>query len=257
MSNRGPKLLRKTTNQVLDALLSVAEEAYHATDPTLHHLHEMVVGLKQSAQFDDFYRRAFREMMEMVNQEGLEQQRSNAFGRLVIHPISPLFHNDSLSRDSLPNLFSFFHLVLGEDADKYNAACQELVRSLRQTLEEEFTWDVFYQHPAAKLILWHTLLRIATSFRRWDIRKDWFIKLMQYTPTTISLGQSAFVMREVDHEEDHRPFGERQFFQVMKALFSGMEHMEPEDLAQFRQEFANDPHHLAGPFLVHLASFAE
>ncbi|MBX9635345.1 MAG: hypothetical protein K2X44_10230 [Magnetospirillum sp.] len=254
MGSRGPRLLRKTTNVVLDALLQAAEQAYHNQSVGVNGLHDIVEGLKVSGQFDEFYRRAYREMMEVVEAEKLEQKRQNAFGRLIIHPLSGLLDDGTLDRDILPNIFSFIHLVLGDDAESYGERCQDLVRTIREDLIDDFTWDAFYHDPAAKIIQWHTLTRIATSFKRWDLRKDWFIKLMQYTPSTVSLGQSAFVVREHDHADEPRVFGNHEFCAFFQALFLPLTDMDKDDEAAFRKEFGSDPHHLIGQFLVHLAS---
>jgi hypothetical protein len=256
MGSRGPKLLRRTTNVVLDALLQAAEGAYHGKPITRETLHDIVEGLKISGQFDDFYRRAYRELMEVVDEEKLEQKRQNAFGRLMVHPLSELLAKGILDRDILPNVFSFFHLVLGDDAEAYGERCQEIVRELRDETAGEFSWDGFYTDPRAKVVMWHTLTRIATSFKRWDVRKDWFMKLMQYTPSTVSLGQSAFVVREHTHDNHDEPhvFTNHHFCAFFQALFTPLTDMDKADEQRFREEFGTDPHHLIGQFLIHLTS---
>ncbi|HLO76999.1 MAG TPA: hypothetical protein VK196_11155 [Magnetospirillum sp.] len=255
MGSRGPKLLRRTTNVVLDALLQAAETAYRGQPLSKETLHDIVEGLKISQQFNEFYRRAYRELMEVVDEEKLEQRRQNAFGRLMVHPLSELFDKKILDREILPNVFSFFHLVLGDDAEAYGERCLERVRELREAMGEDFTWDAFYDDPMAKSVMWHTLVRIATSFKRWDVRKDWFMKLMQYTPSTVSLGSSAFVVREHGngHEEPH-VFGNHHFCAFFQALFSPLTEMDKQDEKRFREDFGADPHHLIGQFLVHLAA---
>lgn len=254
MGTRGPKLLRRTTNHVLDALLHAAEQGFRGGAVPMHGLHDIVEGLKASLQFDEFYRRAYGELTGIIEQEKIEHRRTNAFGRLMVHQLGEVLEDGTLDRAILPNIFSFFHLVLGDDAQLYGDRCHEILGDLKAELGDDFTWDVFYGEPAAKLILWHTLTRIATSFKRWDLRKDWFIKLMQYTPTTVSLGQSAFVVREVDHAEEPRVFGNREFCAFFTALFSPLTEISSGDEALFKKEFGSDPHHLIGQFLVHLAS---
>lgn len=254
MGSRGPKLLRRTTNVVLDALLQAAETAYRGKPLNRETLHDIVDGLKISGQFDEFYRRAYRELMEVVDEEKLEQRRQNAFGRLMVHPLSELFDKEILSRDMLPNVFSFFHLVLGEEAEAYGERCMQRVRELREDLGEDFSWDRFYDDPLAKKVLWHTLVRIAASFKRWDVRKDWFMKLMQYTPSTVSLGQSAFVVREHNGHEEPHVFSNHQFCAFFQALFSPLTDMDKADQVRFQEEFGTDPHHLIGHFLVQLAA---
>lgn len=254
MGQRGPSLLRNTTNHVLDALLRAAEAAYHGQAVPMKALHDIVEGLKSGAVFDEFYRHSFNDISETVEEDKLAQQRSNAYGRLMLHPLNELFQSERLDRELLPNIFSFFHLVLGDDAQTYGDACKDIVATLKSDMGDAFSWDAFYAHPEAKRIQWHTLTRVATSFKRWELRKEWFIKLMQYTPTTVSLGQSTFMTREVDHTEEPRVFGNRDFCAFFQALFIPLTEMAIADEPAFKREFGSDPHHLIGGFLVHLAS---
>ncbi len=153
------------------------------------------------------------------------------------------------------NVFSFYHLVLGEEAQTWDDECRTLVEGLKTQLGDEFQWDAFYGDPAAKRILWRALVRIAASFKRWEVRRDWFIKLMQYTPTTVSMGQNAFVVKTGEHEPaEPRVFTNHEFCQFFQAQFSPLTEMSADDLTAFRREFGADPHHLIGDFLLHLAS---
>ena len=119
--------------------------------------------------------------------------------------------------------------------------------------QQDFTWDAFYDDPEAKQVLWHTLVRISASFKRYELRKDWFIKLMQYRPTTVSLASNAFMTREHDPSEEPIHFGEREFCIFFHALFDPLQNLSPRDDAAFRKEFGSDPHHLIGEFLVNLS----
>lgn len=251
MSSRGPRLLRRTTNHVLEALLRAAETAWRSHPQELAALRDIVTQLEASSQFDEFYARAYHDIRDLVEQEKLEQRRNNAFGRLMIHPLGALFADGTLDRAFLPNIFSFFHLVLGDEADLYGERCQDMVTQLRTELGDRFTWDAYYDHPAAKLVLWRTLVRIAASFKRWDLRKDWFMKLMQYMPTTVSVGPNAFVTRDIDRDEPH-VFGPHQFCAFFQTLFAPLTTLGAEDAAAFVKEFGADPHRLIGPFLVRL-----
>lgn len=253
MASRGPNLLRRSTNHVLDALLKAAEGAWKGHPKELDALRDIIMALEGSSQFDDYYRRAYRELLDVVEQEKLEQRRTNAFGRLMVHDLGPLFEDGTLDRSILPNIFSFFHLVLGDDAGFYGEQCMKLVGELKADLGEDFTWDAYYQSREAKMILWRTLTRIAGSFKRWDVRKDWFMKLMQYTPATVSTGSNSFVTREVDHDEPH-VFNNHHFCAFFQALFSPLTAMNKVDEDVFKREFGTDPHHLIGQFLVHLAA---
>jgi len=257
MGSRGPNHLRRTTNAVLDALIQSAEAAYRGTPPGLNALHQIVENLKGSAAFDDFYRRSYREIMEIVASEELEQMRSNAFGRLMVLPLAELFDIGVFDRALLTNVFQFFHLVLGDDADVYGAQCRSVIEDLRARRGDAFTWEDFYTDPRAKLVQWRTLVRISASFKRWELRKDWFLKLMQYTPATVSMGQSAFIVKDSPNgRQPSEPwiFGDHEFCRFFQALFSPLTDMPRVEEQAFREEFGADPHHLIGQFLQNLAT---
>jgi hypothetical protein len=161
MGERGPRHLRKTTNVVLDALVLAVERACHGQSLSMPVLESIVAELKASASFEDFYHRSYREMMDIVEGEKREQRRSHAFGRLMIHPLSPLFEDQTLERALVTNIFSFLHLVLGDEVEVYAQRCKDIVHALKDDLGDQFTWDAFYDDPEAKQILWHTLVHIA------------------------------------------------------------------------------------------------
>lgn len=258
MGSRGPNHLRRTTNAVLDALVKSAETAYRGgSGPGLNALHQIVESLKNSSAFDDFYRRSYREVMEIVAAEELEQMRANAFGRLMVLPLGPLFDNGTFDRALLVNVFQFFHLVLGDDADVYGGQCAAVVKDLRDLHGDAFTWERFYDDSRARLVRWRALVRIAQSFKRWEVRRDWFLKLMQYTPATFSMGQTAFVVK--NPQVGHPPtepwvFGEREFCRFFHALFEPLTRMTRGEEDAFREEFGADPEHLIGLFLGNLAT---
>ncbi|ARJ68048.1 hypothetical protein WV31_05710 [Magnetospirillum sp. ME-1] len=256
MTGRGPEHLRKTTNVVLDALVRAAEQALHGHAIDMRTLEALVAELKDSVAFDDFYRRSYRELMEVVEGESMEQRRTNAFGRLMLHPLSGLFSEDRLDRVLVPNIFSFLHMVLGDEEAVAAERCNAIVKTLKDDLGDHFTWDSFYADAEAKVISWHVLVKIAASFKRYDLRKDWFIKLMQYRPTTVSLASNAFVTKEHSPYDDPIQFGEREFCMFFHALFDPLQNLDRKDEAAFHKEFGTDPHHLIGGFLVNLATCA-
>jgi hypothetical protein len=248
--------MRKTTNSMLDALLQSVQQAGNKQPISWDVLHSIVEHLKTSQTFDHFYRHAYEQLVEEIKEEELEQKRVYAFGRLMIHPLAPLLRAGTFDRCMLPNVFSFFHLVLGDDADAFNGHCLEVLARLRDELGDDFTWESFYDDADAKLVQWRTLVRIAESFKRWDVRKDWFLNLMQYTPTTISTAQNAFVVKEHAAEERAEPrvFTNHEFCIFFQALFAPLTEIGPQDEARFRAQFGADPHHKIGAFLMNLAA---
>lgn len=253
MGDEGPAYLRKVTNDVLDALVKAAERAAPGRSLSVDLLEEIVAGLKDSAAFDDFYRRSFSEIAEIVGAEGIDRRRTNAFGRLMIHPLDPLFDTGVLDRAVIGNLFSFLLMVLGEEAEANATRCRDILASLREEMGTSFGWDAFFNDPEIRLVEWRVLLQVADLFKRFDVRKDWFIKLMLHRPNTVSVASNAFYT--LDHETVAEPivFGENEFALIFHAWFDPFESLSPRDELAFRRAFGAPPHARIGAFLTHLA----
>ena len=256
MVGRGPQHLRNMTNTILDALIQSAESICHDRRIGLEVLHDIVNNLKDSPGFNDFYARSWRRVMEAVAADDLDHKRENAFGRLMVHPLGEAFHSGELDRAILPNVFQFFQLVLGDDNTTYGEHCREILADIRADVGEDFEWDAFYADARAVHIQWHALVRIAESFKRWDVRKEWFIKLMHYTPTTVSVGHNAFVVTgNGEAHNEPRVFTNREFGQFFLSLFAPLTNLSPDGEKMFSKEFGKDTHHRIGDFLVHLKSY--
>lgn len=254
MGEAGPDQLRKTTNVVLDALVQAAERAAGGRPLPVPLLVEIVAGLKQSAAFDDFYQRSYAEIAAQAASAEIDSRRTNAFGRLMLHPLDPLFDSGRLDRALIANLFNFLHLALGEEADAHAALCRDRIAALREELGPSFTWDAFYDDDAIKAVYWKVLLRIAESFRRFELRRDWFIKLMQHRQNTVSLGSNAFYAVEHDPAAEPIPFEDGEFALLLHAWFDPLEDLSPRDLLAFRHACGKAPRDLIGPFLTRLAA---
>ena len=136
-------------------------------------------------------------------------------------------------------MFSFFHLVLGDDEGHLREECRTILERIRNGDSAQFRWDDYYKDRQARQVYWQVLIRIAVLFKRWDLRKDWFLKLMQYSPTTNSLGSMAFQLRDVGDHDALAPavFGEGEFKRLFHALFDGFARLTPIELAEFQKEY--------------------
>ncbi|CCG40993.1 hypothetical protein [Magnetospirillum molischianum] len=253
MGEQGPAHLRKITNGVLDALLQAAERTSSGRPLSVGLLEEIVSGLKESAAFDDFYRRSYAEIADIVTADDLNQRRANAFGRLMIHSLDPLFEAGEIDRTLIGNLFSFLHMVLGEAAEANAARCRDILKTLRDESGASFTWDSFFDDPEVRLVEWQVLLHIADLFKRFDVRKEWFIKLMHHRQNTVSVSSNAFYTIEHDAVAEPITFGEREFGLIFHAWFDPLENLSPRDDQAFRRAFGAAPRTRIGAFLTHLA----
>ena len=234
-----PQALRQVSNRLLEALRqALAAEArggmvgMDAVDAVLDHF-------MLSPDYLPFFENAALELSPAVPPPC---RRRDALGRLVVHPLKGVFDAGLFGRDILPNLFSFFHLILGDELAGYQAECQALVEQLKAAAPsaDRWDWSGYYRAEPALQIYWRILIHIAALFnKRWDVRKDWFLKLMQYNPTTSSLGSMAFQVNSPTTPTSAPPnqFGDAAFKLLFRALYDPFARLPSLDLAAFRQQF--------------------
>lgn len=257
MSLQGRKVLRSAANTVLDALVHAISSHAKGGSVSLATLEAIVGNLKQSHDLDHYFDQVFHEVETVVEELQQERNRTNFFGRLMLEPLSESFDSGELMRECIPNIFSFFHLAMGDEVKVLNERCAEIVIGLREGLKEEFTWDAFFENTDAKTMRWRALVRIARSFRHWDARVDWFIQLMQYDPSSVSRGSNAFVIKK-EHDGQEKPhiFGRKEFYLFFVNLFKPLREINTADEQRFIAEFGAPPSGVIGTFLSRLNSMA-
>lgn len=238
----GPRQIRDTANELLDAFIRAIEQT-HADKPiSAGELRRVAEALKGSADFDALYARAYQELQSQALAHALaiehDAQRVEMFHRVVTHPLDELLDNEVIARDALPNFFTFLRLVLGDEVDAFQARCVDAHDELKVAAGENFTWDMLYADDRAKLVLYEVLARIADAFKRFDARKEWFIGLMQYAPTTIGVASNVYVPNP---KAKTWSFGPDEFTQMFQHLFRPVRTMNAADKALFTQKLGRAP----------------
>lgn len=176
----------------------------------------------------------FSRLAEAMDEERLRRQRGDPLQRLLVHPFAPALRDGRLSRELLPNFFSFIHLVMGDRMAVLAARCQDI----RAELAPDSDWGVFYDDPRAEQVLWAVLLRIAETFRRFEARRDWFIGLMQYSPQAVSLSANAFVPTAPGTDKTPPPvFGKAEFNILFAGLFGPLRRLSDAQAVRFERDF--------------------
>lgn len=240
--------LDRFAEQLLDRF--VAATVGNAQGGTLStgQLHAAAQTFKASPQFTLLIRQARDALSEALARELMREKNEDPFQRLLAHPMTEAFESGRLSRDILPNYFSFLHLVLGDTREALTATCTGILQELKKSAGASFTWDRFYDDGRAKQALWSVLVRIAETFRRFDARRDWFLSLMQNRPQAVSLGPNAFVPRPAADEP--KPFGIDQFNVMFGCLFGPLRDLPPQDALSFRRNFGAPPEQLLAAFFT-------
>jgi hypothetical protein len=243
MTDGGPRKIRDTANTLLDAFVQAVEKAYGARAVTPAELRRIADALKVSSDFDLTYEKAFTELQQQSLAYALSQthdvQRVELFHRVMTRPLDPLLDSDRLKREALPNFFNFLRLVLGDEVDNFHQRCVEAHDELKARFGDDFTWEMLYTDDRAKLVLYTVLVRIAGTFKRFDARKDWFIGLMQYSPTNIGIATNVFVPNP--HRDKNWTFGEAEFKRMFKHLFAPVRSMTEAERGLFTKNIGVTP----------------
>jgi hypothetical protein len=250
MPSRGARQIRETANTLLDAFITAVEQAFRDARPSVDDLRKVAAALKETPDLDVVYEKAYGDLQSGVLSQAKEAQRVEVFHRLMTHPLDPLLDSGQLSRDALPNFFNFLRLVLGEDVDILQAQCVAIHDEIKEAAGETFTWDAFYADPRAKAVLYRVLARIADAFRRFETRRDWFIGVMQYTPTSISLSSNAFMPNK--NRDTSYIFGPDEFQRMFRHLFAVVKNPGEAERAVIERELGAAPEQIFGPLLQEL-----
>jgi hypothetical protein len=255
MTEGGPRKIRDTANSLLDAFVQAVEKSYDGRAVTPAELRRIAAALKVSSDFDLTYEKAFTELQTQALAYALSQthdvQRVELFHRVMTSPLDPLLESDVLKRDALPNFFNFLRLVLGEEVDVFQQRCVEAHDELKAKSGDNFTWEMLYADDRAKLVLYAVLMRIAATFKRFDARKEWFIGLMQYSPTSIGIASNVFVPNP--NRDKNWIFGDAEFKQMFKRLFAPVHNMTTAERELFTQHLGTTPDQAFGALFSDLA----
>jgi hypothetical protein len=251
MTQWGRDNLRRLVTHVLDAFVEAMDRQHGGSVVTITEMKAVARALENSTTLDAVIGATYNRVRDDAAKELVRNRRREPFKRLVCHPLSDALDGGRLSRDILPNYFNFLHLVLGDESEALSRLCVTICKDEKH--EDGVDWDAFYADDRAKYVLWTVLHRIAASFRRFDVRRDWFIGLMQNKQTAVSIGSNAFVPLPPESEpEKPHPFGAEAFNILFAALFGPMRKLSIEDEAHFTEVMQEAPEKVFGEMWANL-----
>ena len=255
MFAKGPLQIRHAVVTMLDAFVATAQEAAakHGGAVSAAEIDKIAEAMKHSGEMDNFYRAVFSQIVNTIVEAQNQNRRTNAFGRLVLHPLSDFFQSQQLDRGMLHNFFFFIHSLVGEEEKEWNDACAAIVEELREKLGEAFTWDDYYTDPRARTIFWRVLVRIAQAFKRFDARREWLFRIMQHKQTSISLAPNKYV--KVGDGHDVAQFTKADFLTVFDNLFAPVRGLSFEQALRFEQTVGVEPRGAFAKFFADLDAY--
>lgn len=241
MFAKGPLQIRHAVVTMLDAFVKTVEAEVDRLGGKIgpDDVERIAEAMKVSGEMDNFYRAVFAQIVSTIVDAQQVNRRTNAFGRLVLHPLSDFFQSQQLDRGMLHNFFFFIHSLVGDEESEWNAQCSAIVDEQRERLGEAFTWDDFYAEPRAQAIFWAVLVKIAQAFKRFDTRREWFFRIMQHKQTSVSLAPNKYV--QIGDGLDVAQFTKADFLTVFDNLFAPVRTLPLEAVVRFEAATGQTP----------------
>ncbi len=206
-----------------------------------------------------FYEKTESTCDAVFEMASIERKRIDYLGRLITHPFGHLLDQpgSGIERKHLAQFFAAVRMILG---DEMHSELKAKIRLIAETHRGEgglIEWDSFHGDPRAFLLLERVLVTIARSFRRFDPRKDWFLIMMDSSPSAVSVASNAFVPKRPE-DKAQRQFSERQMVQLFEALFAPVHPTTYDDARRggFVAHYGSEPQAVFGPFFVELKALA-
>lgn len=185
-----------------------------------------------------------------------ERKRTDFFGRLITEPFAQLLDDPAsgIDRKRLPQFFAAVRMIVGDETHADLKARCTVIAEEHRTLQGLINWEGYYRDPDAEQALEQVLVTIARSFRRFEPRKDWFMIVMNSTPSSVSLGQNVFVPKKAEDKVSSE-FTEGHMAAMFEALFG---RFRPDNMNKARRNtfiarWGSDPEKLMGPLLAEIA----
>lgn len=202
-----------------------------------------------------FYDRHSAGCATLIELAQIEHKRTDFFGRAITEPFFALLDDPTsgVRRTNLPHYFAAVRMILGNEIyAEFKEQCAVIANEIRAGART-VPWPQFHADARTHVIVEDTLVAIARSFKRFELRKEWFMIVMNNDPRTVSLGSSMFVAKSSD-EMLQDAFSEPSFVKMFKALFAGM---RPNDFTAARRSafidrYGEKPEGLFGQLLVEL-----
>lgn len=190
----------------------------------------------------------------------IERQRVDFIGRILARPFSDYFDDKAsgIERKHLPQFFAAVRMIVGTEPFDVLRARAGSAAERHRTPDGMVGWPDFYADADVKMVFEELLVTIARSFRRFEPRKDWFLIIMNSSPSSVSTASNAFIPKR---QEDKvlREFTELHMARMFQALFASHrpDTFTPERRAAFVERWGSEPEKVFGPLFVSLAQLAQ
>ncbi|MEE8393906.1 MAG: hypothetical protein V3R66_06130 [Rhodospirillales bacterium] len=185
------KMCESMVDTVLDLFIEHMQEAARNDDDIMLEPQELVVqrrAFKEKRQ--DKYLKLTRKIAEAwlsrIEKDHWNQSRKRPFERILVHRFSHLFppsesleNEGAISRRALPGIMAAFERLAGHEfIEQCQGAARKIFRQVRENQGDGFTWDDYYNEPAANRLADDLMAVIVWSFRDINVRMKWTLDLI-------------------------------------------------------------------------------
>jgi hypothetical protein len=191
---------RKGISDILAAFVDGLEErARHSGALSVEDIAEIHDRFAQNGILDA----AARVIAAGMKDEGDEEKKKDAFGRMIVKPFAHLL-DAGFPRKRLRSFFETLRVILGDAAlSAAENACAKRAEELIEIKGRKFSWDDIYADSECRSVVDATLAKIAEAFRpNFQKRLDWFAGTLDHDVKTRSTDSMGFMQIE---NEGHIP----------------------------------------------------
>lgn len=174
--------------------------------------------------------------------------RINVYGRIIAQPFERLIKTSPtiIPSAQLANFFHAMENILGRaEYEGFMERSLRLMGELSYELGNSFSYEDLYAHPDCWDIRWDSQMAMAAFFQKFQIRKDWFKRIMQSNPETPGLGVGRF------------PYADFHFKAQMMCVFEDFTNLSDEERARFEQRYNKAQRKALSAFLANIAALEE
>ncbi len=190
----------------------------------------------------------FERCAEYVRLSLQNTPRINVYGRIISEPFEHLFKKEPplMASGQLVNFFHAIQAILGRA--EYENLMERSLRLMEQVSRDrgnEFKYSDLYETETCWEIRWDSFVALADFFTKFNLRKEWYKRVMQSDPDTPGQGIGPY------------PFSEFQFKQQMMCIFDAFANLSDDEHDIFEKRYSKKQRKDFSTFLANVVSIED
>ena len=190
----------------------------------------------------------------------VERQRVDFFGRLICSTFEQLLDQpgSGIQRKNLHQFFAAIRMMLGEETHEELKSRATWLAERNRGEDNLIDWVRYFADPEARLLIEQVLVTVARSFRRFEPRKDWFLIVMNSSPSAVSLSSNVFVPKRQE-DKVTRAFNEIHMVRLFEAMFASVhaDTFDPDRRKAFVELWGVEPEKVFAPLSVEILHMSQ